>query len=396
MDVSLNESQALLRDSVDRFIRDDYAFNARRRAAAGADGFSHAHWRRFAELGWLALPFAEDNGGVGAGPVETMILMEAFGRGLVLEPYLATIVLAGGFLRHGGSAVQKARWLPGLMAGEVLGAFAHIEPQAGFNPADVATTAWPDGRGFVLSGAKNIVLNGPAADILVVPARTGGHRRDPQGISLFLVATDAPGIRRHACRTVDGFHAADIAFDHVRLEPDALIGPRDDALPLIEAVVAEATAAICAEALGAMDALNQATLDYARTRTQFGRPIGSFQVLQHRMVDMLVEYEQAKSLLLAATLALAEDRADTLRMVSALKARIGRAARFIGQQAIQLHGAMGMTDDLPVGHYVKRLTVIEALFGDTDWHIDRFATIPPRQAWPLLDREEAPLRRETA
>jgi alkylation response protein AidB-like acyl-CoA dehydrogenase len=373
VDFSLDESQTILKDSVERYVRETYTHDMRTQASTDITSFHPQRWRAYAEMGWLALPFSTEYGGIDGTAIETMILMESFGRGLVTEPYLPTIVLVGGLLRRGANAAQKARWIPALIKGEIQGAWAWVERQAGFCLNDVVTSAQHTQGGFVLEGSKSLVLNGPAADIVIVPARTAGSRYDKQGISLFIVEANTRGVYRDNYRTVDGFGASEMTFNRVSVGHEALLGPQDHAIELIESVATDAIAALGAEALGAMHALIRATTDYTKARVQFGRPIATFQALQHRMVDMLIEYEMACSLLLATTAMLAEGHADAPRSASALKVKIARAARFIGQNAIQLHGGMGMTDDLDVGRYFKRLTAIQKMLGSADWHLDQLA-----------------------
>jgi pimeloyl-CoA dehydrogenase small subunit len=374
MDFDLTEEQSLLKDSVDRLIADRYDFESRRKFIAEPEGFSRANWRQFAELGLLAVPFAEEHGGIGGGAVETMIVMEAFGRGIVVEPYLSTVILGGGLLRHGGSAAQQAEILPGVAAGETTLAFAQVERGSRYDLFDVSTTAKKDGEGWILNGEKGVVLHGDSADRLLVTARTGGQRRDRDGIGLFLVDAKAPGISRRGYPTQDGMRAAEITFDNVRVGPEAAIGDPAGALPVVERVVDEAIAALCAEAVGIMDRMRDLTVEYMKTRKQFGVPIGSFQVLQHRAADMVVAIEQARSMTFFATMmSAAENPAERSHAVSAAKVQIGRSGRFVGQQAIQLHGGVGVTMEYSIGHYFKRMTMIDAAFGDADHHLSRVA-----------------------
>lgn len=373
MDFSFSEEQDILRNSVRRFVRENYVLEDRKKIMASSDGFSRDHWAQFAELGWLMLPFGEDDGGIGGGAVDTMLVMEEFGRGLVLEPYLANIVLAGGALRHAASARQKELMLPDLMEGKLQMALAYAEPQGRYNIADIATMAVNEGDDYVLNGHKAVVLNGPAADQLIVTARTSGNQRDTDGITAFIVPSDADGISQQDYPTQDGFRASEIKLDNVTISKDAVLGNVGNALPLIEAVLNEAIVATGAEAVGIMEELYKATVEYCKTRTQFGVPIGKFQVLQHRMAEMFMEHEQTKSMLFRAALALDAKTDDAARVSSALKVQVGKSGRFVGQQAIQLHGGMGMTDELIVGHYFKRLTMINSLFGNVDYHLRKFA-----------------------
>lgn len=370
MDLSLSPEQQLLRDTVDRLIADTYRFEQRKAYMRSPAGFSRDNWRRFAELGLLGLPFAESFGGTGGSGVEVMVVMNAFGRGLVVEPYLACVILCGGLLREGALRQLIAE----LIAGETMFAFAHSERPARYALADVATTARRAAGGFVIDGRKTLVLNGDAADKLLVSARTAGASRDAHGITLFLVDRDAKGVGIQGYPTNDGMRAAEIALDGVRVGADAIVGEVDGALPPIAKVVDQAIAALVAEAAGIMTTLSDMTADYLKTRQQFGRPIGSFQALQHRFVEMLLASEQAKSMAyLAATAWDSDDAASRARAVSAAKVEIGRGGRFVGQQAVQLHGGIGMTDEYAVGHYFKRLTMIDALFGNADHHLARFA-----------------------
>lgn len=374
MDFDFSEEQRLLKDSVERLLGDRYTFERRRAYAAEPEGWSRALWKQYAELGLLGLPFAEAQGGLGAGPVETMIVMEAFGRALVLEPYLATVVLAGGLLRHGVTD-SLASMLPARIAdGSLILAFGHTERHARFNLADVSTTARREAGSWVLEGEKTVILSGDCADQIIVTARTAGGQRDRRGIGLFLVDMQAPGVSRRAYPTADGLRAADLTLSGVRVGPDALIGPEEDALPVVERVVDEAIAALSAEAVGAMAAMHETTIDHLKTRKQFGSEIGRFQVLQHRAVDMLVALEQARSMALFATMMAGEDDAtERGKAMAAAKVQIGRSGRLVGQQAIQLHGGMGMTMEYKVGHYFKRVTMIDTLFGGADHHLVRLA-----------------------
>ena len=376
MDLTFSEEQNLIRDSVQRFARDSYPFETRRQLGETPEGFNRDTWKTFAELGWLGVALPEDYGGSGGSAVEVMILMEAFGRALVVEPYLTCAVLGGTTLLLGGDDAQRRSLLPRLAAGELLATLAFAEPQSRFDLGDVQTTARQDGAGFVIDGAKSVVFHAASADVIIVPARTSGERRDEQGISLFLVEPDAAGLTRRDYPTVDGHRASELNLESVRVDGDALLGTRDEALPLIETVVDHGTSAVCAEAVGIMAALYEATLDYLKTREQFGQPIGRFQVLQHRMVDVFAMCEQARSMALMAALKVGDpDPKARRKAVSAAKNYIGRAGRFVGQQAVQLHGAMGMTDELIIGHYFKRLTMIDTLFGNADHHLERFGRL---------------------
>ena len=372
MDFDLSEEQRLLKESVEGLLGDAYDFDSRKKYMKEPGGWSKAIWGKFAEQGLLGLPFAEDDGGFGAGAVETMIVMEALGRALVIEPYLATVVIGGGLLRHGGSAAQKQAHIPSIIDGSKTFAFAQLEKNSRYDLADVATSAKKKGNGWIIDGEKFVVLNGEAADTLIVTARTKGGQRDASGIGVFLVPAGAKGIARKGYPTQDGLHAADITFTGVEVGSDAVIGDPENALPLIERVVDEARTALCSEAVGLMDESLKATVEYLKTRKQFGVPIGSFQTLQHRAADMFVALEQARSMSMFATMATDfEDAKERATAVAAAKVQIGKSGKFVGQQSIQLHGGIGMTMEASIGHYFKRLTMIENTFGDTEYHLRR-------------------------
>ncbi len=377
MDFSFSDEQTLLSDSVEKFIQNDYPFEARQKLIRTEPGFSPENWRLFAELGWLGIPFSEADGGFGGSAVDTMILMEQFGKGLIVEPFLASLILAGGALKIAGSRTQKESLLAGLIDGSKQAALAFAEPQGRFNLADLTTTtARPDGDGYRLSGYKCVVLNGPAADFFVVSARTRGAQRDEDGVSLFIVPADAPGLSRRDYPTVDAFRASEVAFEDVALGADALLGGLHEGYPVMEQVIDEGILAVGSEAVGCMEVLYKATVEYCKTREQFGQPIGKFQVLQHRMVDMFMEHEQSKSLMYMAAMRMDEGYDDEAKKaVSAFKVQVGKSGRFVGQGAVQLHGGMGMTDELNVGHYFKRLTMIDTLFGNVDFHLKRFGAL---------------------
>jgi pimeloyl-CoA dehydrogenase small subunit len=370
MDFALTEEQELLRHSVQRLFADHYAFEARKRYAQEPGGYSRALWARYAELGLLGLPFAEEHGGSAGGPVETMIMMEEVGRALALEPYLATVVLAGGLLRLGGSKALSADLVPKIAGGNLMLAFAHAERQSRYDLADVAASARRDGSGYLLDGAKSLVLHGDSAGKFIVSARLAGGQRDRDGLALFLVDAGAKGVSIRGYATVDGLRAAEVTLAGVRVDGNAAIGEPGDAFPLIERVVDTAIAALAAEAVGAMAAMHEQTVDYMKTRKQFGVTIGSFQALQHRAAEMLVALEQARSMAMLATMMAAEENVRERRQaVSAAKVQIGRSARIVGHGAIQIHGGIGMTMEAKVGHYFKRVTTIDTSFGDADYHL---------------------------
>ena len=376
MDFSFNEEQTLLAESVSRYIENDYSFEDRQKQVKGEDGFSADNWKMFAELGWLGVPFTEAEGGFGGGAVESMLMLEQFGRGLVVEPFLATVVLAGGAIKHGGSDEQKAQFLPGIIDGSQQAALAYAEPQSRFNLADITTTAEQSGDGYVINGYKAVVLNGPHANLLVVSARTSGDQRDQDGVSLFVVAADADGVSRRDYPTVDGSRASEITFENVSVGADALLGEAGAGYAILERAIDDGILAIGAEAVGCMEVLYKDTVEYCKTREQFGQPIGKFQVLQHRMVDMFMEHEQSKSLMFMAAMRMDEGyNEEAQKAVSAFKVQVGKSGKFVGQNAVQLHGGMGMTDELNIGHYFKRLTIIDTLFGNVDYHLKRFGRL---------------------
>jgi pimeloyl-CoA dehydrogenase small subunit len=374
MDFSLTGEQQLLRDSIARLVQNEYSFEARKAIVASPEGWSAKVWGRLAEMGLLGVPFAETDGGFGGSAVDVMVVMQELGRGIVVEPYLSTVVLGGGLIAAAGTESQRQAILPGIAAGERRVALAAGEPQSRFDLHDVATRARREGTGYVVDGRKTVVLHGAAADTLIVSTRTAGAQRDPGGITLVLVDRAARGVKLHDYRTIDGLRAADVSLESVRVGADAILGPPDGALPLLEHAVDRGAAALCAEAVGVMESLNAFTLDYLKTRQQFGQPIGRFQVLQHRAVDMMVHAEQLKSIAcLAAAKADSGDASERRRAVSAAKSLAGRSGRFVAKEATQLHGGMGVTLDLPAAHYAKRLTMIDFWLGDSDWHTDRFA-----------------------
>ena len=371
MDLSLNEDQQLLKDSVSRFVEENYSIERRRALRDSGEAVDSERWQQLAELGWLALPFAEEDGGFGGSVLDTMVLMEEFGQGLVTEPFLPNVVVCGAFLARASEA-QRAEYLPSLIAGETQWAFAFAEPRGRFNLADITLTAAPVDGGYRLSGDKIAVLNGESADQLLVSVRTSGERRDREGISLAIVDATAAGVTRKPYPLIDGSRGADIHFDNVELPASAVIGEPGAALAEIEDVIAEALVAIGAESLGAMDALLEQTAEYTRTRQQFGQPISRFQALQHRMADMFLQCQALRSLLYYAAIARHEGRPDAARAASALKVKVDEAGRFVSQQAVQLHGGIGMTDELGISHYFKRLLLLNTLFGDGEHHLQRY------------------------
>ena len=374
MDFDPTEEQRLLRESVERLLADHYGFDKRRAFLAEPDGWSRALWEQYAKLGLLGLPFAEDYGGFGGGPIEVMLVMEVFGRVLALEPYLATVVLGGTALRLAGSAAQKSAILPRIAEGGVILAFAHGERQARYDLTDVLTTATPERSGWVLDGVKSVVVHGDSAQQLVVSARTSGERDDPAGITLFIVDAAANGVARRAYPMRDGTRAAEISLSQVEVGKDDVLGEVGAAFPVIERVVEAGIAATAAEAVGAMETMQAMTLEYLKTRTQFGRPIGQNQALQHRATEMLMELERGRSMAMLAAMMVDEpDHAERAHNIAMAKVGVGQASKFVSQNAIQLHGGIGMTEEYAVGHYFRRCMVIEHTFGDTAHHLSRLA-----------------------
>jgi alkylation response protein AidB-like acyl-CoA dehydrogenase len=374
MNFDYSEEQRLLADTLKRFLAGNYALEARAKIIASTAGYSEEVWAAFAEMGLLGVPFDSEYGGFGGSAVDVMTIMDAIGEGLVVEPYLATVGLGGQVVARGGTAAQKQRILTAVAEGQAKLALAQTERGARYDLQHVATRARRSGEGWVLDGEKCAVLHGGCADLLVVSARTAGHPTDARGISLFLVRRESPGVTAQEYRTIDNLRAVDLQFSGAVVPGEALIGPEGDGLALLEEVVDYGTALLCAEAVGAIRYANEATLAYLKSRRQFGVPIGSFQALQHRMVDMLISYEQARSMACLACVKVdTADVAERRRIVSAAKIKIADACRHVSQEAVQLHGGMGMTEDLKISHTFRRLTVIAQAFGDVDHHLERFA-----------------------
>jgi len=375
MDFSFTETQTLLRNTVERFIQDKYDFESRQKIVHSDEGWNRDHWNQFAELGLLAASFDEDLGGLGGDAVDTMVIMEELGKGLVVEPFLPTVVLGGGFLKHGGTDAQKADVIPAIIDGSCIISIAYAEPKGRFNLADLETTATKDGDGYVLNGHKAVALAGPMADKFIITARTSGGQRDADGVTVFIVDKATDGLSTRDYPTVDGFRASEVMLDNVKVGSDGVIGEVGKGLPLIEKVMDEGIAAISAEACGVMKMLVDDTIEYSRNRKQFGVAIGSFQVLQHRMVDMYLEFEQATSMTYMVNIKIDEDEGTRKKAASAAKVQIGQAGRFIGQNAVQIHGGMGITEELRVGHYFKRISMINTMFGNVDHHMKRYAAL---------------------
>ncbi|WP_136660634.1 acyl-CoA dehydrogenase family protein [Nitratireductor sp. XY-223] len=371
MDFELSQEQIMLRDSVVRFVQDHYDFAQRKALAQTVLGHSDENWKIFAEMGWLALPFAEENGGLGGQAVDVAVLTEALGSGITLEPLFSSALLGGRMVETLGSDTQKSAIIPSVLAGETKLALAYSEPNARFVLTYVETTAERSGEGFVLNGRKSVVLQAASADRIIVVARTSGGVADAKGLSAFVVDAEASGLRRQDYPTVDGQRASDLWLENT---PGELLGAEGCAAPALNAVIDAATCAVCAEAVGVMQAVLDITKEYVSTRKQYGRAIGDNQVVQHRLVDMSIALEEAKAITEMTAMQLDEGVPDISAQISAMKVKVGDAARFVGGQGLQLHGGIGMTDEYPVGHYYKRLMAIEAMFGDTNHHLNHFAS----------------------
>ncbi len=375
MDFSFTDEQSMLRDTVASYLADNYSFDQRRAALKAEPGWRPDVWKAFAdELGILGAAFSEEQGGLGGGYTENMVVMEELGKSLVVEPYLQTVVIGGGFLKHGKPAGAD-ELIGKIIAGEAIIAFAYAEPQGRYNWADLKTSAKKDGSGYVLNGHKAVVIGAPYATHFIVTARTGGGQREAEGVSVFIVEKSAKGVTTRDYPTVDGFRASEVYFENVSLGADALVGTEGQSLPLVEQVIDEAVGATCAEACGVLRRLHEGTLEYTKQRKQFGQPISSFQVLQHRMVDMFIQLEQSVSMTYMATIKLEDPAEERSKAVAAAKVQLGKACKFVGQNAIQLHGGMGMTDEMAIGHYFKRATMIEGAFGSTDHYLARYETL---------------------
>ena len=374
MEFDYTEEQLALQDTLQRFISRDYDFDKRKSVLRSEAGFSAEAWKQYAELGLLALPLPEDLGGLGGNAVDIMVVMEQFGQGLLMEPYLSSVVLSAGLLAESAADAVKQKLLPQIAAGKIKVALACYEAAGRFDLAHVACKALQKGGSWQLSGRKSVVLDGPSADYFLISARSSGAATDADGVSLFLVPKQTKGLTVTGYATQTGARAADLLLEEVELGADALIGTAGAALPRIQRAIDRGIAALCAEAVGVIDALNKATLEYLKTRKQFGVAIGTFQALKHRMADMLMAAEQSRSMaIIAAVHADSGDAAERSRSIAAAKAYIGQAGRLVGQQAVQLHGGMGVVDEHIVSHYFKRLTMIDMTFGDADYHLGRFS-----------------------
>tara|TARA_B100001123_G_C15304684_1_gene1022219 strand:- start:878 stop:2014 length:1137 start_codon:yes stop_codon:yes gene_type:complete len=375
MDLSISEEQSAIRDVISRFIENEYDFEKRMSIAEGDSAFDSDAYNFFVEQGFTAIPFSEEDGGLNGGPVETMLIMKEIGRGLVLEPYLENVILAGGVLKRLATDDQKSKWLSNIINGELQSTLAFTEPQSRFNLNDVATVAKENGDKVIINGKKSFVLNGKEADIIIVPARTSGSQTEAEGISLFVVESDLPGISKNNYKSVDGHSASEITFKNVEVNKDNLLGEIGKGYQTLESTIDDATLAVCAEATGIMKSLHDKTVEYSKNRVQFGLPIGGFQALQHRMVDTLMACEETESILLWALTTNQDDSSSLKKAISGLKYQIGTAGKHVGQEAVQLHGGMGISWELDIAHFFKRLSSIEILFGNADFHMKRFLTL---------------------
>jgi len=371
MDFSLSEEQKLIKQQVEKFVQNDYSFDRRNKILKMDEGFDRAIWKQFADLGWLGIPFSEEDGGFGGGPIETSLLMEAFGNGMVVEPYLSTVVLAGNAVAFAGSAEQKSQLLGGIVSGDLLMSLAYAEAKSGYNLAYVTTTAKKSANAYSLTGEKIVVLGGQSANTFIVSARTSNSIADEAGISLFLVDAKAAGVSIKGYKTMDGGRAANVSFNNASAQ---LLGQEGQGFAVLERVIDFATVAACAQALGEMESSFKKTLEYVKVREQFGKAIGSFQVIQHRMVDMFTQTETSRSMLIMAGMRVSSANAqERKKAVSAAKVYIAQKARALAQDAVQLHGGIGMTEELDIGHYFRRLTLFCSIFGSTNYHLQRFA-----------------------
>ncbi len=373
MNFEFTEEQTMIKDSVSRFVRDEYDFDTRRAIVDSDEGISREFWSMFAELGWLSVPFAEEYGGFGGSVEDIAAVMEELGKGIVVEPYASTVVVFGGLLSASDNSALKADVIPSIIDGSCMGSLASVEVQSRFEMADVATSAIATDGGYKINGEKTVVANGGTADKFIVTARTSGDQFDYDGISLFLVDASAPGVTVKSYKMMDGQSAATVSFKDVLVSESQLLNAVGKGMDLIEQVMPQILIALSAEALGIMSTLNSTTVEYTKVRKQFDTPISSFQVLQHRMVDTFMACEQTKSMLYRGLCQAGEDDRNALvKTVHALKAMVARYGKLIGEEAIQIHGGIGMTDELNIGHYVKRLMMINVSFGDGDFHQQKF------------------------
>jgi len=372
MNFDFTEEQTLLNNMVTSFVRDNYDWETRCSIVKTEEGWKQENWSQFAELGLLGVPFSEDHGGLGGSPTDLMIVMEQFGKGLVVEPYLPSVILAGGLIKNLGSKEQTDQIVPKIISGDQRYVFAYAEHQSRFDLFDVKTSAAKDGDSYVINGLKSVVFGAGAATHIIIAARTSGDQRSKKGITLFMTEIGSEGITLQNYPTIDEYRASEVIIENLKVSKDAILGKVDEAYDVIEEEVDKSTIAACSEALGILEVLKDATTDYCKNRKQFGQPISKNQVIQFRLVDMMMEYEQAKSILYMAITSDLSNPDERRKTVSALKSRMGKAIKFVGENAIQLHGGMGMTEEYMISHYFKRATMIGVLFGNVDYHMKRF------------------------
>ncbi|MAE37820.1 MAG: pimeloyl-CoA dehydrogenase small subunit [Pelagibacteraceae bacterium] len=383
MHFELSEEQTLLENMVTSFVRDDYNWETREKIVKTEEGWKPENWSKFAELGLLSVPFSENHGGLGGTAVDSMIVMEQFGKGLVVEPFMPSILLSGKLISKLASESQANDIIPKIMEGESRYVFAYAEPQSRFDLSDVKTSAVKDGDSYTVNGFKSVVFGASMATHIIIAARTSGDQRSEDGITLFMADIKSDGITLQTYPTIDEYRASEVVIENLKISSDMILGEVDKAYETIEEVIDLATIAACSEAVGVLQILKDSTVDYCKQRKQFGQPISKNQAIQHKLVDMMIEYEQAKSILYAAVTADLNDTVQRKKSVSAAKARIGQSIKFVGETAIQLHGGMGMVDEYMISHYFKRATMLGVLFGNVDFHLKRFVGLTQSNIEPI-------------
>ena len=383
MHFELSEEQTLLENMVTSFVRDDYNWETREKIVKTEEGWKPENWSKFAELGLLSVPFSENHGGLGGTAVDSMIVMEQFGKGLVVEPFMPSILLSGKLISKLASESQANDIIPKIMEGGSRYVFAYAEPQSRFDLSDVKTSAVKDGESYTVNGFKSVVFGASMATHIIIAARTSGDQRSEDGITLFMADIKSDGITLQTYPTIDEYRASEVVIENLKISSDMILGEVDKAYETIEEVIDLATIAACSEAVGVLQILKDSTVDYCKQRKQFGQPISKNQAIQHKLVDMMIEYEQAKSILYAAVTADLNDTVQRKKSVSAAKARIGQSIKFVGETAIQLHGGMGMVDEYMISHYFKRATMLGVLFGNVDFHLKRFVGLTQSNIEPI-------------
>jgi alkylation response protein AidB-like acyl-CoA dehydrogenase len=383
MHFELTEEQTLLENMVTAFVRDDYNWETREKIVKTEEGWKPENWYKFAELGLLSVPFSEDHGGLGGTAVDSMVVMEQFGKGLVVEPFMPSILLSGNLISKLANESQANEIIPKIIEGESRYVFAYAEPQSRFDLSDVKTSATKDGDEYTLNGFKSVVFGASMATHIIIAARTSGEQRSEDGITLFLADIKSNGITLQTYPTIDEYRASEVVIENLKISSDMVLGEVDKAYPVVEEVIDLATIAACSEAVGVLQVLKDSTIDYCKQRKQFGQPISKNQAIQHKLVDMMIEYEQAKSILYAAVTADLSNADERKKAVSGAKARIGQSIKFVGESAIQLHGGMGMVDEYMISHYFKRATMLGVLFGNVDFHMKRFVGLTQSNIEPI-------------